>query len=126
MAARLSGDEFVVVVRGVTTEDQLEAVGARLRKILEEAGIAASLGPALHRIGDSATDVIRRADFAMYEIKEYRRQMRHEARQQAGIAALPEDRREMYENVAVVIWEYPGASVEEFNDLYGQTPGRAA
>lgn len=115
MAARLSGDELVVIVKGVDNEEQLELVGARLRKKLENNGIAASLGAALHTEGESAADVISRADKAMYEIKQYRRELRQEEARDN----LPQDLREFYDDIAVQIWEREGASEAEFHRIYG-------
>lgn len=115
MPARLSGDEFVCLIPGVSTVEQLEIVGTRLRNAFDSAGISASLGPALHRPGETSADVIQRADEAMYEIKADRR----ESRQDSGRDSLPKERREFYDSLAQQLWDTTGASFEEFNRIYG-------
>lgn len=115
MPARLSGDEFVCLISGVSTEEQLEKVGARLRKALDSAGISASLGPALHQPGETSAQVIERADEAMYEIKADRRELR----QDMGRDSLPKERRELYDRLALELWGTTGASFDEFNQIYG-------
>jgi diguanylate cyclase (GGDEF)-like protein len=116
-AARLSGDELIVVVDD-TDIDQLEMIGARLRQNLNAAGVPASLGAAMHLPGDTATDLIARADAAMYEIKKYRKEIREEQQFIDARTALPADKREFYDGVYEELWEYPGGSPEEFQSIY--------
>lgn len=74
MAARLGGDEFVVL-SVETLAEGLEVLAARLERALgEQAGVAASVGWAQRDPDDHhATDLIDRADVAMYERKRQRR-----------------------------------------------------
>ena len=75
--ARLSGDEFTVLLDAVTSdEDAMELAQrllAELRRPMELGGrmlaLSASVGVRVARGGDSADDVLRGADLAMYEAK---------------------------------------------------------
>jgi diguanylate cyclase (GGDEF)-like protein len=77
LAARLGGDEFAIVLPGADREKALDAA-ARVHRALVpaftvpagHAGIGASIGVALAPMhGDSPSDLLRRADLAMYEAK---------------------------------------------------------
>lgn len=80
MAARYGGDEFVIILPGVTLE-QARIAAERLRRMVVETvvhmpdGISVptptvSLGIAQYRQGDSADDFIAAADAAMYRAKD--------------------------------------------------------
>jgi diguanylate cyclase (GGDEF)-like protein/PAS domain S-box-containing protein len=76
-AARLGGDEFVVLLRDLDSREQSEVVAARLSLRLAEphlldgdpAVITASIGVTLVEAADTAEEVLRRADAAMYQAK---------------------------------------------------------
>lgn len=79
MAARYGGDEFIVLLPGVTLE-QARIAAERLRRILVETSVhmpdgttvptpTISIGIAQYRNGDSADDFIAAADAAMYRAK---------------------------------------------------------
>jgi diguanylate cyclase (GGDEF)-like protein len=70
--ARLGGDEFAVLLRQ-TTADRLPDRVDRLRRALEAADVAASVGAAAARPGEQLTDVLAAADQAMYADKQSRR-----------------------------------------------------
>jgi diguanylate cyclase (GGDEF)-like protein len=75
--ARLSGDEFAVLVEGADDVDRVEALCARLvqtlRAELQVAGhevvVGASIGVAAWSPGDDAAALLRHADMAMYRAK---------------------------------------------------------
>ena len=75
--ARLAGDEFVLVCPGPESPAELDAILDRVRRSVHRSapndeGPPAprlSIGAALLRDGESALDVLRRADEAMYETK---------------------------------------------------------
>ncbi|WP_448641985.1 diguanylate cyclase domain-containing protein [Geodermatophilus sp. URMC 63] len=76
--ARIGGDEFVVLCPGAATEAAARALAARIGRILDapaDGGPAlhSSTGVALSRRGDTADDLLRRGDAAMYEVKRSRR-----------------------------------------------------
>nr|WP_221379253.1 EAL domain-containing protein [Actinoplanes polyasparticus] len=70
--ARLGGDEYAVLLRGGHCA-ALAAIAAGLRRPLPAAAhelvVEASVGLAEARAGDTASELIRRADVAMYEAK---------------------------------------------------------
>ncbi|MCY1136468.1 EAL domain-containing protein [Actinoplanes sp. Pm04-4] len=70
--ARLGGDEYAVLLRGEYGH-ALAAITAGMRRPLPAAGhdlvVEASVGLAEARPGDTASELIRRADVAMYEAK---------------------------------------------------------
>jgi len=73
MAARLAGDEFVVLCPE-TPGEGIERLGAKLASRLDGVGIAASVGGAEAAGSDIApNDLLARADAAMYEEKARRR-----------------------------------------------------
>jgi diguanylate cyclase (GGDEF)-like protein len=66
-AARIGGDEFVVLCEDIAGEDEARAIAARL---LDQVGIPASMGIALASAADEdAQAVVRDADAAMYAVK---------------------------------------------------------
>ncbi|HEY5011885.1 MAG TPA: EAL domain-containing protein, partial [Acidimicrobiia bacterium] len=79
--ARFGGDEFVVVLEGITGAEEAAAICERVRGSLDKpftiAGsdlvVTASQGIALASPSDSAEDLLRTADAAMYSAKEHGR-----------------------------------------------------
>ena len=86
MTGRLGGDEFLIVVSGLSSESEAsafaEGVGALVREPVT-VGVttvipSASVGAALSRPGEDARSLIKRADAAMYRVKARGRQDRGE------------------------------------------------
>jgi diguanylate cyclase (GGDEF)-like protein len=80
MVARFAGDEFVVICPDIAASEQLTAISARFEDATSApadpdcAGpLQLSVGAVLLEAGESSTDVIRRADEAMYRIKQEHR-----------------------------------------------------
>ncbi|WP_426510799.1 diguanylate cyclase domain-containing protein [Dactylosporangium sp. McL0621] len=77
MLARVGGDEFVLLLPGVGTEDETRTVIARLRAAAyapfeiggQEVRIGASIGVHLAGPGEQPDAVLRTADEAMYVVK---------------------------------------------------------
>jgi diguanylate cyclase len=78
VAARIGGDEFVVLLTGVTTADQAAAAAQRIlaaaaanpvRLGEDTLPVRASIGVTVSRPGDSPKELLRRADVAMYQAK---------------------------------------------------------
>jgi len=73
LVARLGGDEFTLLLSGVITEADAEAVWDRIREPFELNGdivhISTSIGVAFGEPGMAHAELIRRADVAMYEAK---------------------------------------------------------
>jgi len=76
--ARLGGDEFTVLLEGVEAESRVSAVADRIRVELNrrfpvatrEVYVSASIGIAVFpRDGESAEDLLKRSDVAMYQAK---------------------------------------------------------
>ena len=76
--ARFGGDEFAVIAERVTDPSAIhvtaERIVAAVREPIEVGGltrpaVTASVGVALNRPGDSADDILREADLAMYTAK---------------------------------------------------------
>lgn len=79
--ARIGGDEFVVLLDGVTDDDEAVRLGERIRSAvasrpMELAGrpvpVSASVGITVARPGDDAETLVDRADTAMYRAKRQR------------------------------------------------------
>ena len=77
-AARLGGDEFAVLLDGIGTEDRAMSIAIRLADTLREpmevgdivTTVAASIGIAISGgLGETADDLLRNADIAMYAAK---------------------------------------------------------
>jgi diguanylate cyclase (GGDEF)-like protein/PAS domain S-box-containing protein len=77
-AARLGGDEFAVLLEDLVDEDEALAIAERVRGALEPALVvagqqvspSASIGVACPREQDTAEELLRNADVAMYAAKE--------------------------------------------------------
>ncbi|WP_229780807.1 GGDEF domain-containing protein [Deinococcus malanensis] len=77
LAARLAGDEFVLLLRHVESDSALELIAQRTLAAFEPAfeletssvTVRASLGLVRHRAGESAAQLLSRADQAMYQTK---------------------------------------------------------
>jgi diguanylate cyclase (GGDEF)-like protein/PAS domain S-box-containing protein len=75
--ARVGGDEFIILLDGVTNPATVDAMAARVvatvREPMEVNGrlveVGASVGVSLGVIGDQSDDVLRAADAAMYQAK---------------------------------------------------------
>ena len=80
IAARLSGDEFAVLVRAIKDSDEAEQIGLRVLSALADPctvsgqlfSVRASVGVAVGGAGvEDAEDLIHRADLAMYSAKNH-------------------------------------------------------
>jgi diguanylate cyclase (GGDEF)-like protein len=95
VVGRFGGDEFVVIVRGVSEDSEAAELAERLRDALHapvvvaqrELFVSGSVGIAVHRAGEDAQTVLRNADTAMYRAKARGRNCAavfdHEMREQA-------------------------------------------
>jgi diguanylate cyclase (GGDEF)-like protein len=78
IAARMGGDEFVVLCENLVTPDDAEKIATRIvqavgKPIPVAAGVAtvtASVGIAIGSLGESAGSIVARADEAMYRTKQ--------------------------------------------------------
>lgn len=101
--ARLSGDEFTVILTDLSSEDDIEVVASRIVKSVgapyffegHELFVSASVGIAIYpEDGDNSADLLKHADVAMYHAKEQGRnnyqffntEMSNEARSQLSLA----------------------------------------
>src|SRR5581483_5294395 len=100
-AARLGGDEFAILLEDIKGEPEAASVAERLLNALlvpfsvrnKELTIGASIGIALNRPGDTADELLRNADVAMYTAKEGGRG--HHAIFEAGMHVAVVDRLEL-------------------------------
>jgi diguanylate cyclase (GGDEF)-like protein/PAS domain S-box-containing protein len=75
--ARFGGDEFTLLLDGVSAPEQAMSVATRLQEALarpflidgHELSVAATVGVAVNSAGVSAADLVRNADIAMYEAR---------------------------------------------------------
>jgi diguanylate cyclase (GGDEF)-like protein len=76
--ARLGGDEFGILLEDIADRGDAEATAVRINQTLRqpapidgrELSLKASIGVAMGQVGDSADEIVRNADLAMYEAKE--------------------------------------------------------
>lgn len=76
--ARLSGDEFAIAFAGVDNEVTLSEIIGRIRTSLDEAGVKASIGGAVHQHEETPAELLARADKAMYVDKVARKKAIYE------------------------------------------------
>jgi diguanylate cyclase (GGDEF)-like protein/PAS domain S-box-containing protein len=96
MTGRLGGDEFLIVVTGVTGDTEGVEIADRVRALVCQpvslSGMtvipSASVGVACSRVAEDARSLIKRADAAMYQAKARGKQERAEP----GHAVLPHQR----------------------------------
>jgi diguanylate cyclase len=69
IATRLAGDEFIVIITGTTSYQQLSGIGQRLQTRLANSGIEASIGAAQHAKDIELAELLHSADKRMYENK---------------------------------------------------------
>lgn len=69
-AARVGGDEFIVILPGVKSPDDLGEIEVRLQKDLDAVGVSASIGSEVHKLGETADTLLSGADAAMYKRKQ--------------------------------------------------------
>jgi len=76
--ARVGGDEFVVLLPRLADPADLPAIARKLAEDIEKpmrvndipVGVSASLGLAVHEVGEDADTLLTRADLAMYQSRE--------------------------------------------------------
>jgi hypothetical protein len=85
IAAKYGGDELVALLHGMTPEN-FPPFWQRLQSAFDSERIAISLGAAMQHAGEPLIDVVKRADAAMYVVKERHRAARQP---QQGAAAPP-------------------------------------
>lgn len=77
-AARLAGDEFIVIFEGLKQPDEVHVIGQKILGLLKEAfviggepvRITASIGFAFYRQNCNASELLAKADKALYQAKE--------------------------------------------------------
>ena len=95
--ARMGGDEFLVLLEGVHDETEALEVAEKIRKVAEAPVVVGghllrttvSIGVALARPGETADDVVARADRAMYTAKQTGRNRVHSLDRPASDGAAP-------------------------------------
>ena len=95
--ARMGGDEFLVLLEGVHDETEAPDVAEKIRKVAEAPVVVGghllrttvSIGVALARPGETADDVVARADRAMYTAKQTGRNRVHSLDRPASDGAAP-------------------------------------
>jgi predicted signal transduction protein with EAL and GGDEF domain len=68
-ALHVHGDEYWVILRHVSTQQQVRAFVARLQEVLDDYGIGASMGGRVHVPGESIGDLLADADALLYQDK---------------------------------------------------------
>ncbi len=77
--AHKSGDEFTVLLSGITTEEEVAAVRERIRETLSDYGIEVSIGGRLHQPYETEDELSAAADALMYEDKVRRKQEQYKS-----------------------------------------------
>jgi diguanylate cyclase (GGDEF)-like protein len=72
---RIGGDEFVILLAGAKTAEDVNAVKSRLQVHLKEAGISASMDGRPHQKGESREDLLDATDRMMYKDKMIRKEL---------------------------------------------------
>ena len=75
--ARMGGDEFVILLPYVVTDEQLNSFMARLGENLNEGGISASMGGSFHEHDQSLEDLVHNADMRQKAVKFQRKWERY-------------------------------------------------
>jgi diguanylate cyclase (GGDEF)-like protein len=78
VTARLSGDEFGIILPGVTMQEEVDAWTARIERELETRGISAAIGARVHRPDETGLETLAAVDMLMYEKKQAGRLVRQE------------------------------------------------
>lgn len=73
VVVRVSGDEFILLLVGITEERIMNGVIDRLSEALDELGAPVSFGGMVHQLGQSAKDIKRGADGVSKEDKKERK-----------------------------------------------------
>ena len=77
--ARLYGDEFVALLRGVNEQERLDIILERIRQQMDTAGTPASLNGVIHEVGKGRAALLGEADAGMYTDKSARKRVMFEA-----------------------------------------------
>ena len=83
---RVGGDEFIVILPGITKQKDVDTVISRLRANLDEAHIPVSMGGRVHKPSEAGKNLIKDADRLMYVDKYARKARREQIARQAAIA----------------------------------------
>lgn len=116
-AFRLAGDEFIVLLRGVTTQEQVDRAMERLQDALSARNINASMGGRPHRTGESLRDLVESVDALMYEQKRTRKSEMLRIRREALLQGLTDEQRAAV-YAAHLALEKSGVSTETFSELF--------
>lgn len=98
-SVRLSGDEFVQLIHGIKSQEELDKAMALYVNRLKAVGVEASIGGRLHTAGESSSQFLKSVDGLMYEQKRQRRE--------AAFRALPL-RKQMAVRLAGVLFRSAG------------------
>jgi len=74
-ATRMQGDEFGIILVGVTDDKELQIIKARIQSNLAQKNLKASIGYAAHQVGESRKKIMARADVAMQANKLERKEL---------------------------------------------------
>lgn len=74
VAVHKSGDEFVLLLTDITSDEALATIAARIEQNLDEVGAPVSVGAARYQAGDTAKELIDQADTALAIQKQARRE----------------------------------------------------
>jgi diguanylate cyclase (GGDEF)-like protein len=107
-AVRLSGDEYVLLLPGVSKQEDLDQIMQHAIDDLQTVGIGASIGGRPHQPGESAVDLLKAVDILMYKQKQSRWQMKYDA--------LPWPKRLAY-RLGERALKYAGISIPRTHDV---------